>query len=44
MLNRGAIIEKSCETLQGEGAVMIVLDIDFFKRINDDYGTRRAMG
>jgi diguanylate cyclase (GGDEF)-like protein len=38
VLNRGAIIDKSCETLKGEGAVMIVLDIDFFKRVNDDYG------
>lgn len=38
VLNRGAIIETSCATLSSQGAVMIVLDIDHFKQVNDDFG------
>jgi diguanylate cyclase (GGDEF)-like protein len=38
VLNRSAVIERTTKTLRFKSAVMIVLDIDEFKRINDDYG------
>ncbi|WP_296651450.1 GGDEF domain-containing protein [Paraburkholderia sp.] len=38
VLNRSAVIERATRTLRFNSAVMIVLDIDEFKRINDDYG------
>lgn len=38
VLNRGAVIELAGRALRDGSAVMIVLDIDFFKRINDDFG------
>src|SRR6218665_896417 len=38
VLNRGAVIEKTIQALQKSGAVMVVLDIDYFKQVNDDFG------
>ncbi|WP_296187105.1 GGDEF domain-containing protein [Pseudomonas sp. UBA1879] len=38
VLNRGAIIDMAAQTLLGTGAVMIVLDIDHFKQVNDAFG------
>ncbi|MEN0106333.1 MAG: GGDEF domain-containing protein [Pseudomonas sp.] len=38
VLNRGAVIEQTIQALEKTGAVMVVLDIDFFKQINDDFG------
>ncbi|SPB17702.1 diguanylate cyclase [Caballeronia novacaledonica] len=38
VLNRSAVIERTSKTLRANSAVMIVLDIDEFKRINDDFG------
>lgn len=36
--NRSAVIEQASQAFAQDGAVMILLDIDFFKRINDDFG------
>ncbi len=38
VLNRGAIIEQTSTTLLKVGVAMIVLDIDHFKKVNDEYG------
>jgi diguanylate cyclase len=37
-LNRGAIIEQASKSLRTSSVAMIVLDIDEFKKINDDFG------
>ncbi len=38
VLNRGAIIEMTAQALEQTGAVMVVLDIDHFKQVNDEFG------
>lgn len=38
VLNRGALIEYAGGVLRREPAVLLVLDIDHFKGINDDFG------
>ena len=37
-LNRGAVIEQARRCLAQQDIVLIVLDIDFFKQVNDTYG------
>lgn len=38
VLNRGAVIDLAGQALRDGSVVMIVLDIDYFKRVNDDFG------
>jgi diguanylate cyclase (GGDEF)-like protein len=37
-LNRGAVIEHARRCLLQQDIVLVVLDIDFFKQVNDTYG------
>lgn len=37
-LNRGAIFDRAAQHLQQSSLSLIILDIDFFKRINDEFG------
>ena len=38
VLNRSAVIERTSKALHMDRAVMILLDIDDFKKVNDDFG------
>jgi diguanylate cyclase len=38
VLNRSAVIERATKTLRTRSAIMVILDIDEFKAINDDFG------
>ncbi|WP_322044802.1 GGDEF domain-containing protein [Paraburkholderia sp. J67] len=38
VFNRSAVIERATKALRTDCAVMILLDIDEFKKVNDDYG------
>jgi len=38
VFNRSEVIEQTIKTLRFNRAVMILLDIDEFKKVNDDYG------
>jgi diguanylate cyclase len=38
VLNRSAVIERTAKALRVNRAVMILLDIDDFKKVNDDFG------
>ncbi|WP_322050011.1 GGDEF domain-containing protein [Paraburkholderia bannensis] len=38
VLNRSAVIERASKALRTDCAVMVLLDIDEFKKVNDDYG------
>lgn len=38
VLNRSAVIDRATKALRVDSAVMIILDIDDFKRVNDDFG------
>jgi diguanylate cyclase (GGDEF)-like protein len=38
VLNRSAVIERTVKALRVDRAVMILLDIDDFKKVNDDFG------
>ena len=38
VLNRGAVIEQASKALRLERTVVVLLDIDDFKKVNDDFG------
>lgn len=38
VLNRSAVIDRTVKALRVDRAVMILLDIDEFKKVNDDFG------
>lgn len=38
VFNRSAVIERTVKALRAGRAVMVLLDIDEFKKVNDDYG------
>ncbi len=38
VLNRSAVIERTVKALRSNRAVMVLLDIDDFKKVNDDFG------
>ncbi|MFP3796641.1 GGDEF domain-containing protein [Paraburkholderia sp. SIMBA_027] len=38
VFNRSAVIERTVKALRADRAVMILLDIDDFKKVNDDFG------
>ena len=38
VFNRSAVIERTIKALRADRAVMILLDIDEFKKVNDDFG------
>lgn len=38
VFNRSAVIERTTKTLRTKSAIMVILDIDEFKKINDDFG------
>lgn len=38
VFNRSAVIERTTKALRADSVVMVILDIDEFKQVNDDFG------